>query len=1079
MAKRVTPQPQTQQRSASLTRLTAQPSGRFIGRKREQTQLKRLLKQSRLLTLMGAGGCGKTRLALALAHRNDSSRYYEDGIFIAELAALDDPALVAQAVALALGVRLSPNRSALESLLDYLRPKQLLLVLDNCEHLLVACAELADILLRECPQLRLLVTSRTALNLPNETVWLVPSLSLPDPAQPPSLERLRASEAAQLFVARAQNVLPDFALTAYNAPSVLRICQRLDGIPLALELAAARVKLLDVSQIAARLDDTLGLLTRGNRWATPRHQTMRAALDWSYDLLSASEQTLFRRLSVFAGGFTLEAAESVCSNQRSVGSSQNSVDRSQMNLTTGSWLLTAHGMLDVLSALVEQSLVLVAERTPGEAVRYRLLEPIRQYAREKLREAGEEASTRNRQLAFFLAFAEQVEPKIRSSEQRLWLKRLDDEHDNLRAALDWSLTDAQHAEAGLRLATALHLYWQRRSLWSEGRRWLQQAIAHFGDPAANLHLARALVALTWLAVYQSDYGDTRAPVERGLAFARTLNDQPTVARALGLLSLLSAYASDQAAARQFADECVVVARQSGDQWTLAWAMHILGHRLSRTPDVKATRALLEESLSLFRVTGDKRSIAVPLVTLGIVAATQDELDMARELYAEALTIGQELSDAELQAKVTANLAIIEQLRGDVTHAEELFSQALAQARDMGLKATRASCLRGLGQIRLSQDRVDEAAALLRESLLTSQEIRNTLSCAMSLAGLGRVMAARGHVHVAARVLGAVQAWLAANPRMLDPEDRMELERLNGAARARMTRTEFETAYAAGSALTLEQAITEIMVEALRRNVSPRPRSSATRQRNVSTTLRIAALGVARVARGDQPITAWSYAKVKELLFYLVSYPARTKAQIGLALWPEASPAQLRNNLGMALYHLRRALGNSQWVIFANDQYRFNRKLDYWCDVELFEAKLQEAIRLQDPMPQAAIALWQEAIALYQGEFVEDLLEGDWFLLRREELRHKYLDALLELGRLWSAQGAHDHAAEAYRRALEKDDLLEEAHRELMRCYARLGERGLALRQYQTLAQRLRVELASMPAPPTLALYEKIQRGEDV
>ncbi len=1035
-------------------------SSSFIGREREIADVTRLLLSARLLTLTGPGGCGKTRLALAVAH--DLSAF-EHGAWFADLSGLDDASLVPQVVATILGVPETHGDSLNETLTEYLRPKQLLLILDNCEHLRAACAALAQHLLEHCPDVLVLATSREPLNVPDETVWLVPSLSLPD--RDSFTSSIAESEAVQMFIARASEALPDFHIDDGNAATIAQICRRLDGIPLALELAAARVKLLDVVQIAARLDDSLQLLTRGSYAAAPRHQTLRATLDWSYQLLQPRERTLFIRLAVFAGGFTLEAVEAICADESA-------------SLNPNAEALHVADMLDVLANLVDKSLVMIAKRTTGEAVRYRLLEPIRQYALEALRKAEAEAVIRDRYLAYFVEFAEQAEMQLKSKSQLLWLRRLEKDHDNLRAALAWCAQDASRNVVGLRLAKALHLFWQRRGYWSEGRRWLQQTVANYDarrnpqTSSGDLYLARAIVAEGWLAYSQGDYGGTRESLERGLDLAQALDDPVTVALALGLQAQLTSYAGNVADALLLSEAGVASARRSGERWTLAWADHIHGMILYRR-DEAAARVALDESERLFREAGDKWLIAAHLNVLGYITANAGQLEAARDLFEEALTIGNELEDKNLQLLESGNLAHLAQLQGDTTRAAELYEQALAQARDLGVKEKIATNLDGLGHIRLIQGDLDTASQLLRESLRLVQEIGYQSVVPIVLAGLGHIAAAQGQATRAARVMGAIDAWLATRAERLDADAKAALEQDSAAVRAAMSPEEFEASFASGRTLTLEQAAAEV---GLPGPVSDRGIRSLT---SVSSSLRLCALGPTRVFLNEQVLTTWPYARVKELLFYLASYPARTKAQIGLALWPDASPAQLRNSLSTTLYHLRRALGQPDWIIFDDDQYHFNRTRAYWFDVEVFEANLVQATRWQNSAPERAITLLQAALDLYQGDLVEDLLEGEWFLLRREELRRKYLDALLQLGQLHFTQADYARAADIYRRAIDKDEVLEEAHRELMRCYARSGERGQALRHYQTLMDIMRDELGSPPAAESIELYERLKRGEEV
>jgi non-specific serine/threonine protein kinase len=393
----------------------------FVGRERELAEVERSLENTRLLTLTGSGGCGKTRLALAVAAELVGG--LEDGVWLVELAPLADPSLVPQAVASTLGVREQPGRLLTETLSDYLRSKKMLLVLDNCEHLIEACATLVEALLRSCPELCVLATSREALGITGEVAWPVPSLSLPDVRRLPNIESLPQYESARLFVERAVAVKPAFALTEQNAASVAQICYRLDGIPLALELAAARTKVLSVEQIADRLDDCFGLLADGGRTALPRQRTLHATMDWSHELLSEEERALFRRLSVFAGGFTLEAAESVCAGEE----------------------LERNEVLQLLSHLVDKSLV-TAREVSGEA-RHHLLETVRQYGWEKLSESGETGLVRERHAEYYLALAEEAEPELKAERQVAWLERFERDHDNLRAAMAWLLGRGESEEA--------------------------------------------------------------------------------------------------------------------------------------------------------------------------------------------------------------------------------------------------------------------------------------------------------------------------------------------------------------------------------------------------------------------------------------------------------------------------------------------------------------------------------------------------------------------------------------------------------------------------------------------------------
>ncbi|HEV2238806.1 MAG TPA: AAA family ATPase, partial [Ktedonobacterales bacterium] len=471
----------------------------FIGREREVAEVTQLLATARLVTLTGSGGCGKTRLALRAGA--DALDRFDDGVWLVELAPLADPAHVTQAVATALGVPAEPGRPLLATLTEHLRARHLLLVLDNCEHLVAACAGLADALLHACPHLTILATSREPLVIEGEHSFHVPSLGLPEAGQTPTLARVAACEAARLLIERATAAQPDFALTERNATAVEQLCRRLDGIPLALELAAARVRALTVEQVAQRLDDRFHLLTGGSRKALPRQQTLRALIDWSHDLLTPAERTLFRRLAVFAGGWTLEAAEEVCSGD----------------------VVAPTDVLDLLARLVDKSLVLADEQQA--AARYHLLETVRQYAGEKLLEAGEAESLRDRHLTCFLALAEEAHSHSGTVEQYAWARRLAAEYDNLRTALEWSRAQPSETELELRLAGAMMFAWLAFGHLSAGRAALEQALARSNPHARTQARARALAMAGQLAGMQMDVAAASALHSESVAIYRELGDK--------------------------------------------------------------------------------------------------------------------------------------------------------------------------------------------------------------------------------------------------------------------------------------------------------------------------------------------------------------------------------------------------------------------------------------------------------------------------------------------------------------------------------------------------------------------------
>jgi predicted ATPase/DNA-binding winged helix-turn-helix (wHTH) protein len=591
---------------------------RFIGREKEIAEVRTLLDKTRLLTLTGSGGCGKTRLSLQVAAGLLKS--YADGVWLVELAAVTDPHLVPQTVATGLGLKEELNRSLTQTLTVHLKSKHLLLLLDNAEHLLAACAQLAEVVLTQCAQVTMLVTSREALGIAGELTYRVPPLSMPDPKRDATPESLAKYESAQLFIERALFRMPQFAVNRENAPALAALCYRLDGIPLAIELAAARVRSMSPEELNQRLDHRFGLLTGGSRTALPRQQTLRSAIDWSYDLLNDAEQALFRRLSVFAAGWTLGAVQAF--------SAGPSIDEDTV--------------LDLLTSLVEKSLV-VAEERKG-ATRYWLLETMRAYARDRLRESGEEAEWQSRHLAYFVALAEEAEPQLTGADQEAWLDRLETEHDNLRSALAWSSTAGGDRAGGVRLAGALSWFWYVRGYLGEGRGWLSGSLAAAGDGLPAASRAKALHGAGVLASEQGDYSAARALHWESLAIRRVLGDRRGIAVSLSNLGVMAEEQSDYAAARVLRQESLALFRELGDQRGVAALLNNLGVVADEQGDYAAARALHEESLAIRRHLGDRMGIAISLNNLGLVARGQGEYAGAHELHGEALAIRCELGD---------------------------------------------------------------------------------------------------------------------------------------------------------------------------------------------------------------------------------------------------------------------------------------------------------------------------------------------------------------------------------------------------------------------------------------------------
>jgi non-specific serine/threonine protein kinase len=610
------------------------PLTTFVGREQDVLELRRLLGTTRLLTLTGAGGVGKTRLALEVAR--GSGGEYQAGMALVELAALADPALVPQAVASAMGVAEQLGRPLLQTVLVALRRRPVLLVLDNCEHLVQACAELAESVLRACPGVRILITSREPLDLGGELTWRVPSLSLPGVGRPSSVENIARSDAVRLFVQRAGQARPGFELTSANATAIAQVCQRLDGIPLAIELAAARVNALTVEQIAARLDDSLGLLTGGGRTAVDRQRTLRGTLDWSYDLLSEPEQVLLGRLAVFAGGWTLEAAEAVCAGEP----------------------IPIQAVLDLLSTLVDKSLVVAEER--GAAEWYRLLDPLRAYALEKLQRSGDKLGVQSRHRDWYVQLAERFETDWRGPEQRVWFDSLEREEGNIRVALRGCVERAEITE-GLRIAGALSRYWDLRSRLTEGRAWLRELLPVMGPSVPGWVKAKALTAAGYLATYQGDLSVAELPLAEALGLWRQLGNGPGIANTLVTLGTLAQNRDESTRAEALYMEGLAVARNLGDRVDAYWALHALGRWATRQGEYRRAQALHKESLLLKQQQRDGFGVAMSLYALAQVDWLRNDYKQALKLLCESLALLQDLGhwrgialDLHLLAHVTAD-----------------------------------------------------------------------------------------------------------------------------------------------------------------------------------------------------------------------------------------------------------------------------------------------------------------------------------------------------------------------------------------------------------------------------------------
>ena len=723
------------------------PGSAFVGRDTELAAAKTLLLRDevRLVTATGPGGIGKSRLALEVARQVNEA--FPGGVYFVPLAAVKDPGLLALAIVQALQIRETANQSPLEILREYLQNSlnaPALLLIDNFEHMVEAAPALAE-LLAVAPKLKLLVTSRAALHVRDEHEFPVPPLALPDNRAKPSLEILAQCSAIALFVQRAAAVKPNFALTEENAPIIAEICLRLDGLPLAIELAAARIKLLSPAAMRSRLASSLQLLTGGARDLPARQQTLRQAIDWSYDLLSEPEQRLFRRLSVFLGGCTLEAVESVCDTKQDLG-----VD-----------------VLDGMSSMVDKSLARQIEQADGEP-RFVMLETISEYARGKIAESGEEAATRRSHAAYCLVLAEESGAEDTAENQAGWVDRLEIESQNLRAALEW-LIETGHAEWGLRLGVALFRFWERHERLTEARDWLAKLLKMPGAAAPSSLRVRALFSAGVLASEQRDYPVAMELLTKSVELARQLQDPRTLAVSLNALA--------------------VVSREQGD--------------------LAAARALFEESLVYWKQLEDAQAVARGLSNLAGIANLQQDYQRARSLYEESLAIFRELGDRTGQAWALNHQGDVARDQGDSAAARSLYEQSLADFRELGDRWGVAGSLADLGNLAREQHDYRTADAQYRESLELFQELEHKRGIARLLESFACSAAAQSQPERGLRLAGAAAALRQSIGAPPTSEEQAKFERGLEPARKGLSTTAGRTAWLEGWVTPVERAIEDV------------------------------------------------------------------------------------------------------------------------------------------------------------------------------------------------------------------------------------------------------------------------------
>ncbi|TMD69535.1 MAG: tetratricopeptide repeat protein [Chloroflexi bacterium] len=758
----------------------------LIGREQEVAAVGHLLHREdvRLVTMTGAGGLGKTRLGLQVAA--ELSDLFPDGVYFVNLAPISDPELVVPTIAQALGIREVAGQSLLERLQEELQQKQVLLVLDNFEQVVNAASQLVD-LLAACPKLKLLVTSREVLHVRAEREFAVPPLALPDPTHLPELAELSHYAAVALFTQRAQAVKSDFQVTAANAQAIAEICVRLDGLPLAIELAAARVKLFPPQTLLARLDQRLHILTSGARDAPVRQQSLRNTLAWSYKLLHAEEQRLFRRLSAFVGGCTLQSIEALCA----------ALDKSN----------GVGQVLGGVASLIDKSLLQQTEQE-AEEPRLVLLETIRQYGLEVLTVSGEMEITRQVHALYYLRLAEEAEPELGGPQQAVWLERLEREYDNLRAALRWCLERGevrQNIEMALRLAGALQWFWEVRGHWSEGQNFLERALAGSKGVAAPVQV-KALKAAAHLAYVQRDTDRAEALSEESLARYRELGDTAGIALSLRLLGVIAWSKFNFVEAISLTEESLTLFRELGHKEGIAWSLNNLVGMVSEQGDYTRAISLDEKCLTLFRELGHKEGIAFSLFNLAdALFFSQGDPAKVHTLLEEGLALCREMGHKEGLAWGLGLLGLVFLQQGNAVKARSLLEEGVLISREIGDRNI-AWLLIGLGSVAESLGDDSAARALYEESMAIGREVGFDPNDVRHLEGLADVVVMQGNPAWAARIWGLTEALREARGAPIPPIYHRAYERSVAAVRAQIGEKAFAAAWDEGRMMTPKQAL---------------------------------------------------------------------------------------------------------------------------------------------------------------------------------------------------------------------------------------------------------------------------------
>lgn len=968
----------------------------FIGRTVEVDQLREALGAHRLVTVVGPGGAGKTRLAREVAVSvPEAGGDYPDGVWWVELAPVRLGAEVAGTVAGVLGVNPSAGRAVSDALADALRSRRLLVVLDNCEHLLAETAQLAETLLREVPAVTLLCTSREALSIDGETPWPIRALPRPQAGEAVGASDVAAFDAVQLFVERARGVTPGFALTDANAAAVATICERLDGLPLALELAAAVVPVLGIDTLAERIGDAVTLLSRGKRTAVPRHRTLHAVLDWSYALLTDDERALLRGLSVFRGSFSLEAIEDVCG--RVVGSTP---------------------LVAALGRLVEHSLVEVLEES-GEA-RYRLLETVRQFGAALVRGTEEEDAIRGSHARWVARLARDAEPALFSGARGRTVERLRHSVDEIRAALAWATGDTGSRSVALEIGGALGWFWISGLPWDEARAHVDGILA--------------------------------AAETQGIADAeRSLDDRLALGKLLYPLKGLSFFVGDT--------ETML---RTGARERPLWES-VLG-----APELTPAQRLAAD-----------RGLALALQLDGIALAMGGKAAAAIQSMDRSIEVAARSGDPWILAVLTIRRALVRQIIGDSPGAWKDYEAAEPKLRELGELWFLSLALEGMAMTALALGKPDVAVRHARESMMVLRPEPDPwfISRALDTHAFVIIMRGDGALETAARLIGTAESLRKrCGAGVIGPDLQRNAE-MKRVLRARLGDAVYEREWAVGAARSLD----EVFAIADAEEASTVPRAAA----EAGARLVIRALGPFALARGGAEHGGESLpaGKVRELLLFLLLNESATKDEIGLALWPDSSPAQVRNAFHVTLHHLRKALGPEKWVVFERNAYRLARStaegasLDADVDALLAtSAKARKALRRKEPLDPADVDAARKVFEDSSADLAPGFSGGDWLVAAQDGVRAAWSDGLEALAELFKSAKRPEETIAACELLVSHEPLRESAHRMLIEALAARGETARALAYYEKYSTMLEREEGLRPSAETRALIERLRRS---